>query len=381
MSRIDELIAELCPRGVQFKALGDLVRIRNGKDHKHLGDGQIPVYGSGGVMRYADTFAYEKPSVLIPRKGSLGNLFYVEEPFWTVDTIFYTEIDEAAIVPKFLYYFLTTVGLGEMNQAGGVPSQTQMVLRALKIPVPPLAIQREIAGILDKIQFLKGELEAELELRSRQFAFYRGVILERVDAEAVALAKLGKWQGGMTPAKSNSAYWDGGTIPWLASMDVSDTRADEIRGRVTEQALMETSLRVVPAPSVAVVMRSNILRRRLPIGLVQVDTTVNQDMRILVPDDGVDAEYVFQVLRADSERIRGACVRTDGSMAAVDSQSFFAWEIPLPPLVEQRAIAERLRSFDLLVSDLSIGLPAEIRARQAQYEYYRDMLLTFREAA
>lgn len=164
-------------------------------------------------------------------------------------------------------------------------------------------------------------------------------------------------------------------------MDVSDTTTDEIRGRVTERALEETSLKIVPARSVAVVMRSNILRRTLPIGLVKVDTTVNQDLRVLVPREGVDAEYVFQVLRADSERIRGACVRTDGSMAAMSSQRFFAWEIPLPDLVEQRSIAEQLRSFDLLVNDLSIGLPAEIKARQAQYEYYRNKLLTFEELA
>ena len=119
MSRIEALIAELCPEGVEFKRLGDIARIKNGKDHKSLDEGDFPVYGSGGVMRYVDTYAYDKPSVLIPRKGSLGNLFYVDVPFWNVDTIFYTEINESLALPKFLYYFLTTVGLGEMNQAGG----------------------------------------------------------------------------------------------------------------------------------------------------------------------------------------------------------------------------------------------------------------------
>src|SRR6201999_2882865 len=130
-------------------------------------------------------------------------------------------------------------------------------------------------------------------------------------------------------------------------------------------------------PSVAVVMRSNILRRVLPIGLIKVDTTVNQDMRLLIPRNGVDAEYVYQALRADSERIRSACVRTDGSMAAVDSRGLFGWGIPLPSLDEQRRVALALRHFDTLVNDLSIGLPAEIAARRKQYEYYRDRLLTF----
>jgi len=106
---------------------------------------------------------------------------------------------------------------------------------------------------------------------------------------------------------------------------------------------------------------------------------VNQDVRLLVPREGVDAEYAFQVLQADSQRIRSGCVRTDGSMAAVESQGFFDWEIPLPSLGEQRRIARRLSHFEDLVNDLSIGLPAEIEARRRQYEYYRDRLLTFGE--
>lgn len=187
MSHIDELIGEHCPDRVEFKRLGEIARIRNGKDHKSLNEGDVPVYGSGGIMRYVDTHAYDKPSVLIPRKGSLGNLFYVDVPFWNVDTIFYTEIDESQVLSKFLYYFLTTVGLGEMNQAGGVPSQTQSVLNELKIPVPPLEVQREIVRVLDTFTQLEAELEAELEARRRQYQYYRDALLtfsEQTDADA-----------------------------------------------------------------------------------------------------------------------------------------------------------------------------------------------------
>ena len=77
--------------GMSRARLGDVCNIKYGKDHKHLEDGKIPVYGSGGIMRYVDTALYEKKSVLIPRKGSLNNLYFVETPFWSVDTLFYTE--------------------------------------------------------------------------------------------------------------------------------------------------------------------------------------------------------------------------------------------------------------------------------------------------
>ncbi|WP_417652393.1 restriction endonuclease subunit S, partial [Escherichia coli] len=186
---------------VEWLPLSGLARIRNGKDHKSLSEGEFPVYGSGGIMRYVDTYAYNKPSVLIPRKGSLGNLFFVNVPFWTVDTIFYTEIDEAQIRPKYLYYFLTTVGLGEMNQAGGVPSQTQSVLNKLKIPIPcpdnpekSLAIQSEIVRILDKFTELTAELTAELNMRKKQYNYYRDQLLtfKEGEVEWKALGEIGE---------------------------------------------------------------------------------------------------------------------------------------------------------------------------------------------
>ncbi len=199
MSQIDQLIAELAPAGVEFKALGEVLRIKNGKDHKALGDGDVPVYGSGGIMRHADTAAAMGPSVLIPRKGSLGNLFYVEGPFWVVDTIFRTEIDTSQVEPKFVYYKLLTMGLGEMNQAGGVPSQTQSVLNLLRIPVPPLPVQREIVRILDQFTQLEAELEAELEARRVQYEFYRDTLLTfPVDSPIAPLGELGTFFGGVT---------------------------------------------------------------------------------------------------------------------------------------------------------------------------------------
>ena len=191
MSSIHDLIAKLCPSGVCFKRLGDVARIKNGKDHKSLADGKYPVYGSGGIMRYANSYAYDKPSVLIPRKGSLDNLFFVDTPFWNVDTIFYTEIDEAQIDPKFFYYFLQTVGLGEMNQAGGVPSQTQSVLNEIKIPAPPIQIQAEIVRILDAMTAHTAELTAELTARKKQYNYYRDKLFffEGVDVDYLPMGQ------------------------------------------------------------------------------------------------------------------------------------------------------------------------------------------------
>lgn len=180
MSRIADLIAEHCPHGIEYVPLGELVVIKNGRDYKHLGDGDVPVYGSGGVMTHVDTSAHPGPSVLIPRKGSLNNIFYVERPFWTVDTIFYTELGDR-IDGKYLYYFLVKSRLGDMNQAGGVPSQTQTALKKIRVPLPPLVIQREIVSMLDRFAQLETQLEMELKLeleaRRKQYEHYRDKLL------------------------------------------------------------------------------------------------------------------------------------------------------------------------------------------------------------
>ncbi len=154
MSRLDELIQELCPDGVEYKHLEDVLTIKNGRDYKQYGDGDVPVYGSGGIMTYIDTAVYDKPSVLIPRKGSLDKLYYVDTPFWNVDTIFYTDIDTSLVEPKYIYYYLEGQHLEKLNKAGGVPSLTQAVLNKVQLPVPPLEVQREIVRVLDSFTLL-----------------------------------------------------------------------------------------------------------------------------------------------------------------------------------------------------------------------------------
>jgi type I restriction enzyme, S subunit len=166
---------------VEWKTLGKVVTIKNGKDYKHFGEGNIPVYGSGGIIAYIDKFAYNRPSVLIPRKGSIDKLYYVETPFWTVDTIFYTDINTEIINPKFVYYYLQTQHLERLNTAGGVPSLTQTVLKSVPIPVPPLEEQERIVAILDRFDTLCNDLTsglpAEIEARRKQYEYYRDKLL------------------------------------------------------------------------------------------------------------------------------------------------------------------------------------------------------------
>lgn len=168
-------------KDVVWKTLGEVVNIKNGKDWKNLSSGDIPVYGSGGVMGYVDTFAYDKPSVLIPRKGSITNIFYVDFSFWNVDTIYYTEIDTSKLKPKFFYYFMRTIDLMALDTGSGRPSLTQTILNKIKIPIPPLPEQEKIVAILDKFDTLTHSISEglphEIALRRKQYEYYREQLL------------------------------------------------------------------------------------------------------------------------------------------------------------------------------------------------------------
>lgn len=172
---------ELDSVSIRWTTLGEVVRIKNGSDHKHLSDGPYPLYGTGGVMRHVDNYSYDKPSVLIPRKGSLKNLYFMDQPFWTVDTLFYTEIDDAKVYPKFLFHWLSLQELEKLNVAGGVPSLTQTVLNKVKIPLPSIDVQRKVSDVLDAFTALLEDedtgLPAEIAIRRKQFEHYRGKLL------------------------------------------------------------------------------------------------------------------------------------------------------------------------------------------------------------
>ena len=192
-----ELTAELTARRKQYayyrdklltfgddvprKRLDEVLKLRNGKDYRHLNSGNIPVYGSGGIMTYVDAYTYDKPSVLIPRKGSLHKLYYVDVPFWNVDTVFYSEIFTDIIDPKFIYYVLQREHLERLNIAGAVPSLTQTMLNKILVPVPTLDEQKHIADILDRFDRLTNSITqgipAEIAARKKQYSYYRDKLL------------------------------------------------------------------------------------------------------------------------------------------------------------------------------------------------------------
>ncbi|MBP3742547.1 MAG: restriction endonuclease subunit S [Treponema sp.] len=149
------------PEGWKVEKLTKLVEVKYGKDHSKLDVGNIPVYGSGGIMRYCNKALYDKETVLIPRKGSLNNIMYAKNPLWTVDTMFYTVMLRKNIA-KYLYYVLSKIDMESFNAGAALPSMTTEILSHFKIIVPDNEIlesfDKKIALIFTQIDNLQQQI-------------------------------------------------------------------------------------------------------------------------------------------------------------------------------------------------------------------------------
>lgn len=163
------------PKGWEIVKMEKVLYVRYGKDHSKIEDGDIPILGSGGIMRYGNKKLYSSESVLIPRKGSLNNIMYINEPFWTVDTMFYTEMKYKNIA-KYMYYVLSGIDMESFNSGAALPSMTTNILNHFKVIVPAEELLELFDEKISKLFALKKELQRQSDLVTRQ----RDLLLPRL---------------------------------------------------------------------------------------------------------------------------------------------------------------------------------------------------------
>lgn len=281
--------------------LGNVLEVKYGKDHKKLADGQYPVYGSGGLMRYVDSKLYDGPSILIPRKGTLNNIMFVESPFWTVDTMFWSIINTDKVDPKFLFYSICKRDFASMNVGSAVPSMTVNILNDIQISYPKnIEDQRCIASILSSLDRkieLNNKINADLEEMAQ--AIFKNWFVDFepfkdgkfVDSELGMIPegwKVGRLDeiadvvGGSTPSKAKPEYYTQKGIAWLTPKDLSNHPAVYTsRGEIdiTEEGYNSTSTKLMPKGTI-------LFTSRAPIGYISIaqnDICTNQGFKSLVP--------------------------------------------------------------------------------------------------
>jgi type I restriction enzyme S subunit len=363
---------------VERQPLEQVAKIKHGKDWKSLNAGDVPVYGSGGIMGYVDTYSYDKPTVLIPRKGSITNIFYVNSPFWNVDTIFYTEIDESKIIPKFLYYFIKTIDLLALDTGAGRPSLTQAILNKIQIPIPcpenpekSLEIQTEIARILDTFTELTAELNTELTVRKKQYNYYRDQLLSFEEEEV-------EWKTLEDVCSSISA---GGDVPKKSAKGQMHP-TDEFPYPIFANAVGDKGLYGYSDEYKIESDAVTISARGAKIGYHTIRegkfTPIIRLITLVPNKESVTTRFLNYILNMTP--INGS----DGGIPQLTVPTVKKITVPIPyandpekSLAEQARIVAILDKFDALTNSITEGLPREISLRQKQYEYYRDLLLSF----
>ena len=398
MSKLDELIEELCPAGVQYKKLNEIAHYAK----KRIDITEIDKNTYVGVENLLQNKQGKTVASSVPNSGKvirfeigdilIGNIRPYLRKIWLSDCIGGTNGDVLAIqindrteiTPEFLYYVISSEKffLYDVQNSRGVkmPRGDKDVVMKYKLPVPPLEVQCEIVHILDSFTLLTAELTAELTARKKQYEFYRDKVLSHDGIYPMKpLAELGKWSGGKTPSMSEKSFWDQGTIPWISSKDMKSSTLEDTQDHITEKAVKEASMTVYPANSIAVVTRSGILKHTFPVAYVPFETTINQDIKMLVVNEDILPRYAFHVIQGKGNDILVKTKKQGGTVDSLDFQKVLAYKVPVPSKDVQSKLVEVLDNFESICTDLNIGLPAEIEARQKQYEYYRDLLLTFAE--
>ena len=413
MTKLEKLIQKFCPEGVVYKTLGEIatdVFRGAGITRDQIRETGTPcvrygeIYTTYGVW-FEDCVSHTDETLLTSKKYfDYGDILFaitgesVEDIAKCCAYIGHeTCLAGGDIVvlkhnedPKYLSYALSTLDAQKQKSKGKVKSKVVHSsvpdIKAIRVPVPPLPVQREIVRMLDNFteltEGLNRELAAELTARKKQYAYYRDKLLDKPHSSTkiITIGELGSWSGGKTPSMDNSDYWEDGTMPWITSKDMKVSTLEDTEDHITTKAIKEASMTVYPSNGIAVVTRSGILKHTLPVAYVPFETTVNQDIKMLVAGEGVLPRYAFHAIQGKSPDILAKAKKQGGTVDSLEFKKFLDYEIPLPSLEVQKRLVEVLDNFDAICTDLSSGLPAEIEARQKQYEYYRDKLLTFTPA-
>lgn len=403
MSRIDELIEKLCPDGVEFKSLGNVLEILNGfsfKSGKYSKEGirviRITDVQKGRISNKdikfyplnlksaISKYLLKTDDLVMSLTGNTGRVAMISEN----DLPAGLNQRVACLRPKndilirYVFHILDTDEFEkiamENSTGGGQQNLSTTWLATYKIPVPPLLIQEKIVEILDQFTELETELEKELEARKAQYQFYRNQLLafENKEVEWKSLGEVGKFIRGSGLQKKDFTESGIGCIHYGQIYTYYGSSATKTKTFVSEafaQKLRKASKNDLIIAGVSENVEDVC---KAVVWLGEDDICISGDAFIYKHQQNPKyIGYLFQTerfLEFKKKYAQGAKV------TRLRSGSLPTYLIPIPPLAEQERIVKILDQFDDLVNNISSGLPAEIKARRQQYEYYRAKLLTFK---
>ena len=425
-----------------WKTLCEIADISTGNSNTNeaVEDGKYPFFVRSQEPLRKNNYEYDETAIITAGDGAgVGKVYhYIEGKYALHQRAYRIHINTADVLPRYYFHYMKAKFLPYIQKTmfqGSVPSIRKPMLNAFPVPVPSLEIQERIVNVLDDFEKictdLKIGLPAEIEARQKQYEYYRdklltfaetgNTILSRAEQsraeqsraeqsraeqsraeqsraeqsraeQSRALIKLMQYVfgyavvslqdvvkkscSGGTPKKGVSEYYEDGNIPWLRTQEVVFRDICKTECFITESAVKNSAAKWIPENCVIVAISGATAGR---CAINKIPLTTNQHcLNLEVDPEMALYRYVYYCICAKQEEL---LAKKEGARGDLNSTRILSLQIDLPSIEEQKRIISILDRFDAICNDLTSGLPAEIEARQKQYEYYRDKLLTFKEVA
>ncbi|MDL5247571.1 restriction endonuclease subunit S [Leptospira weilii] len=388
---------------VEWKTLGevgDFIR-GSGIQKSNFTESGTGCIHYGQIHTHYGTWADETKSFINPefaarlRKAHTGNLVIAttsedddalakavawlgdEEVAVSTDAYIYRH----TINPKYMSYFFQTELFRSQKKPYITGTKVRRIsgesLAKIQIPIPPLPVQAEIVRILDAFTELTAELTTELTARKKQYNYYRDQLLsfEQGEVEWKMLGEVCYITSGGTPSTTSNEYWENGTIPWLKSESCNNAPVYSAENFITELGLKNSSAKILDKDTALIALVGATIFKT---AYLEFEASTNQNIASIKSKDSsiLSTKFIFYYITNLYDELKFK-MRNYGMLNLSALRQF---QIPIPPLAEQERIVAILDKFDALTSSISEGLPREITLRQKQYEYYRELLLSFPKA-
>lgn len=390
MTELDKIIHQFCPDGVEYRCLKDCVNIMRGTrvvKSQLMETGEYPVFQNCLTpMGYYNKFNCNKNTVFVIVAGAAGEIGYSSTDFWAADDCFCL-ICSPNLESRFLYHNLLSQQnfiLSKVRRAS-IPRLARDVVENLSVPVPPLPVQREIVHILDNFteitKKLTAELEAELSARKQQYEYYRNRLLTfevhgggTSRAVQRTLGDIAKFVYGYTDKAK-----DTGDVRFIRITDINDDGCLDPSDAKYVDLTEESKKYLLKKGDLLLARTGATYGKTLFFDSDEPAVYASFLIKIVLDKTVIRNRYYWHFSKSSLYREQAEKYVSKGGQQQFNANAVSRVKIPVPSLEVQDRIIGVLDNFDAICTDLNIGLPAEIEARQKQYEYYRDKLLSFEE--
>lgn len=323
----------------------DVLIIKNGKNQRAVEnpDGKYPIYGSGGIMGYADDYICEADTVIVGRKGSINNPIFVEEPFWNVDTAFGLVAKREVLLPRYLYYFCRNYDFERLNKAVTIPSLTKSDLLKIEITLPSLEIQEKIVNKLLKIEEVIQARQQQLQkldvlVKARFVELFGDPKYNKNNL--VKIGEIGTLTSGGTPSRAKPEYFEG-VIRWYSAGELNSLYLPDSVEHISQTALKESSAKLFDKGTLMIGMYDTAAFK---LGILTEASSSNQACANLNPQNDYNVVwlyYLFDIMKPIFLQERQGVRQKNLSLSKIRE-----FEVPNAPIELQNQFAAFVEQID-----------------------------------